>query len=124
MQQFFIISHCLFAKCKNKVYNIFMMKQEMIDKQQSLDDQAAALEAKQFVKMTQTPIARLVIGLGIPTTLNMMVTSLYNLADTLFVSGLGDRAIGAVNVVLSLMSIIQAVGFTLGMGAGSIISRL
>ena len=124
MQHFFIIPYCGFAKCKNKVYNSFIMEQQITDQQQVLDEQAAALEAKQFVKMTKTPIARLVISLGIPTTLNMMVTSLYNLADTLFVSGLGDRAIGAVNVVLSLMSIIQAVGFTLGMGAGSIISRL
>ena len=56
--------------------------------------------------------------------LNMMVTSLYNMADTLFVSGLGDQAIGAVSVVLSLMSIIQAIGFTLGMGAGSLVSAL
>jgi putative MATE family efflux protein len=81
-------------------------------------------ERKQFEKMTQTPIPRLVISLGIPTTLNMMVTSLYNLADAYFVSGLGEYATGAVNVVLSLMSIIQAIGFTLGMGAGSIVSRL
>ena len=81
-------------------------------------------ERKQFEKMTQTPIPRLVVSLGIPTMLNMMVTSLYNLADTYFVSGLGEQATGAVNVVLSLMSIIQAVGFTLGMGAGSIVSKL
>ncbi len=74
--------------------------------------------------MTQTPIPRLIVSLGIPTMLNMMVTSLYNLADTYFVSGLGEQATGAVNVVLSLMSIIQAIGFTLGMGAGSIVSKL
>lgn len=87
-------------------------------------DDVETRERKQFEKMTQTPVPRLVISLGIPTMLNMMVTSLYNLADTYFVSGLGDRATGAVNVVLSLMSIIQAIGFTLGMGAGSIVSRL
>ena len=33
-------------------------------------------------------------------------------------------ATGAVGIVFSLMAIIQAVGFTLGMGAGSLISRL
>ena len=93
-------------------------------KEDRADAEAAALEAKQFDKMTKTPVPRLVVGLGIPTMLNMMVTSLYNLADTLFVSGLGERATGAVNVVLSLMSIIQAIGFTLGMGSGSIVSRL
>ena len=81
-------------------------------------------ERKQFLKMTQTPVPKLVVTLGIPTMLNMMVSSLYNLADTYFVSGLGEDATGAVNVVLSLMSVIQAIGFTFGMGAGSIISRL
>ena len=83
-----------------------------------------ARERAQFIKMTQTPIPKLVISLGIPTMLNMMVTSLYNLADTYFVSGISEQATGAVNVVLSLMSIIQAIGFTLGMGSGSIVSRL
>ena len=97
---------------------------KMVAKENDIETEVAKLEARQFHKMTKTPIARLVIGLGIPTMLNMMVTSLYNLADTYFVSSLGDRPTGAVNVVLSLMSIIQAIGFTLGMGSGSIVSRL
>ncbi len=46
------------------------------------------------------------------------------MADTYFVSQLGTSASGAVSIVFSLMAIIQAVGFTLGMGAGSLISRL
>ena len=92
-----------------------------------IDDEAAVAERerKQFVKMTQTSIPRLIIGLGIPTTLSMMVTSLYNLADTYFVSLLGDDAVtAAASNLLALMSIIQAIGFTFGMGSGSIISRL
>jgi len=111
------------AKIKKSLYNNVVMN-EMVSEENKIDSETAELEAKQFKKMTQTPIPRLVVGLGIPTMLNMMVTSLYNLADTLFVSGLGERATGAVNVVLSLMSIIQAIGFTLGMGSGSIVSRL
>ena len=86
---------------------------------------AAERERKQFVKMTQTPIAKLVISLGIPTMLSMMVTSLYNLADTMFLSMLGDDDItAAVSNLLALMSIIQAIGFTFGMGSGAIVSRL
>ncbi len=86
---------------------------------------AIELEKKQYKKMTQTPMARLIIGLGIPTTLSMMVTSLYNLADTAFVSMLGsDDGTAAVSNLLALMSIIQAIGFTFGMGSGSIVSRL
>ena len=85
----------------------------------------AERERKQFEKMTKTSIGRLVIGLGIPTMLSMMVTSLYNLADTAFLSSIGEDSItAAVSNLLALMSIIQAVGFTYGMGSGSIVSRL
>ena len=56
------------------------------------DAAVVAREKKQYDKMIKTPIARVVIGLGIPTTLSMMVTSLYNLADTYFVSLIGDDA--------------------------------
>ena len=80
-------------------------------------------EEKQYKRMTETPIPKLVMTLAVPTTISMLVTSLYNIADTYFVSQLGKSVSGAVSVVFSLMAIIQAVGFTLGMGAGSIISR-
>ena len=80
-------------------------------------------QEQQHKKMTQTPIPRLVVRLGIPTTISMLITSVYNMADTYFVSQLGTSASGAVGVVFSLMAVFQAVGFTLGMGAGSLLSR-
>lgn len=102
------------------------MKEEIIEEKQNAEEAAIAeRERKQFVKMTQTPMPRLIVGLGIPTTLSMMVTSLYNLADTYFVSLLGNDAVtAAVSNLLALMSIIQAIGFTFGMGSGAIVSRL
>ena len=78
----------------------------------------------QFLKMTETPIPKLVTSLAVPTIISMMITSIYNMADTFFVSKLGTSATGAVGVVFSLMAIIQAVGFMLGMGSGSTCSRL
>lgn len=80
-------------------------------------------EVKQYEKMTSWPIPKLVITLGIPTTISMLVTNIYNMADTYFVSELGNSASGAVGVVLGLMAIIQAFGFMFGHGAGSIIAR-
>ena len=81
-------------------------------------------ENSQFAKMTETPIKPLVAGLAVPTIISMLVTSVYNTADTFFVSKLGTSASGAIGIVFSLMAVIQAVGFTLGMGSGSTISRL
>ncbi len=77
----------------------------------------------QYIKMTQTPIPKLITKLAIPTTISMLVTSIYNLADTFFVSKISTSASSAVGVVFSLMTIIQAAGFTLGMGAGSLLAR-
>lgn len=101
------------------------MNEQIITNENAEEQAVIERERKQYVKMTQTPMPRLIIGLGIPTTLSMMVTSLYNLADTYFVSLLGNDAVtAAVSNLLALMSIIQAIGFTYGMGSGSIISRL
>lgn len=80
-------------------------------------------DEKQHRIMTETPIPKLIIKLSIPTTISMLITSVYNMADTYFVSQLGTSASGAVGVVFSLMAIFQAVGFTLGMGSGSLLSR-
>lgn len=80
-------------------------------------------QSAQYIKMTQTPIPNLVLRLGLPTTISMLVTNVYNVADTYFVSQLGTSASGAVGIIFGLMSIIQAFGFMLGQGSGSILSR-
>ena len=79
--------------------------------------------AEQFRKMTETPIPKLILSLAAPTILSMLITSIYNLADTFFVGQISTSASGAVGIVSSLMAIIQALGFMLGHGSGSIISR-
>ena len=77
-----------------------------------------------FIRMTTTPVGSLVCSLAVPTIASMMVTALYNLADTYFVGMLeNNSATGAVGVVFSLMAIIQAVGFFFGHGSGNYISR-
>ena len=52
--------------------------------------------------MTETPVPRLILSLAVPTIISMMVTNLYNTADTWFVSRLGTSAAGAVSIVFSL----------------------
>ena len=79
--------------------------------------------ALQFRRMTETPIPQLILSLAAPTILSMLITSIYNLADTFFVGQISTSASGAVGVVSSLMAIIQALGFMLGHGAGTIVSR-
>lgn len=78
----------------------------------------------QYKKMTETPVNRLVFSLSIPTVISMLITMIYNMADTYFVSKISVSASGATGIVFGLMSIFQAFGFLYGQGAGSIISRL
>ena len=77
----------------------------------------------QYEKMSKQSIPSLLIQLSVPTILTMMVTSIYNMADTAFVGQLGTSASGAVGVVFGYMSILQAIGFMHGQGSGSIVAR-
>lgn len=82
------------------------------------------LQDKQYARMTETPIPKLVGALAVPTTISMLVTNIYNLVDTAFVGKLGTSASGAVGVVFGYMAILQACGFMFGQGSGSIAARL
>lgn len=80
--------------------------------------------ARQYERLTGQGVGRLIISLGIPTTISMLITNIYNMADSFFVSQISLSAGGATSVVFGLMSIIQAFGFMFGHGAGSHVSRL
>lgn len=77
----------------------------------------------QFVKMTETPVGKLIRSLAVPTVISMMISMIYNATDTYFVSKISISASGATGIVFTLMGIIQACGFIFGHGAGSNISR-
>lgn len=78
---------------------------------------------EKYRQMTETPVQKLIPRLAVPTIISMLVTSIYNMADTFFVSQIGTSASGAVGIMFSAMAMIQAIGFTLGMGSGNYISR-
>ena len=76
-----------------------------------------------YNKMTKTPVSQLVIKLGIPTTVSMLITNVYNLVDTYFVGSLGPSQQAATGVLFTLQAIIQAVAFMLGQGSGTMVSK-
>ena len=78
---------------------------------------------ERYRMMTETPVSKLIPKMAVPTIISMLVTSIYNMADTFFVSQINTSASAAVGIIFSLMAMIQAVGFTLGMGGGNYISR-
>ena len=77
----------------------------------------------QHERMTKDDVKGLILRLGAPTTMGLIVISLYSLADAFFVSSLGTAAGAAVGVSFAIVALLQAVGYTLGLGGGSLISR-
>lgn len=65
--------------------------------------------------MLEEPISKVIPRLALPTIVSMLISSVYNMADTYFVSQIGTSASGAVGVIFSAMSLIQAVAFMFGM---------
>ena len=76
-----------------------------------------------YRKMTQTPVPKLILNLGIPTTISMLITNIYNMADTYFVGTIGESAQAATGVLFTVQAIMQGIAFMLGHGGGTFISR-
>ena len=74
--------------------------------------------------MLQEPVSRTILKMAFPTIVAFLITSVYNFADTYFVSSLGTSATAAVSVNASLDQIIMMAGSMLAIGANSYIARL
>ena len=73
--------------------------------------------------MLEAPLTQIIPRLAIPTIISMLITAIYNMADTYFVSQISTEASAAVGVIFSAMAIFQAVAFMIGMGSGTNLSR-
>ena len=76
-----------------------------------------------YTFLTQGPIHRVILTMAVPTIISMLVTGLYNIADTFFVGKIDTQATAAVGVSFSMMFFVQAMGFFFGHGSGNYISR-
>ena len=78
---------------------------------------------EKYRMMIETPVNKLIPRLAVPTIISMLVTAVYNMADTFFVRRIGTSATAAVGVAFPVMAVIQALGFFCGHGSGNSISR-
>ena len=51
--------------------------------------------------MKQKPVLPLVVSMALPMTLSMLVNSLYNIVDSIFIAKISDNAMTALSLVLS-----------------------
>lgn len=82
--------------------------------------------------LLNAPVEKIIPKMALPTICSMLITSIYNMADTYFVSQIGTAeataagtsASAAVGIVFSAMAMIQALAFMFGMGSGTNVSHL
>ena len=89
-----------------------------------MQDAKTSAQEERYKLLTETPVPELILKLSAPTIVSMMVTGIYNTADTFFVGQISTQATAAVGLVFSVMAIIQALGFFCGHGSGNYISRM
>ena len=79
---------------------------------------------EKYIQMTTTPVGRLIGRLAVPTVITMLITSIYNMADTFFVGHPNDPAqVAALTLSFPLFMSLTMVGNLFGIGANSFISR-
>ena len=69
-------------------------------------------------------IPKALLKLGLPTMIGMLVSALYSVIDTYFVSGLGTSQVGAISIVFPIVQVVIGLAMMFGTGAASYISRL
>ena len=89
-----------------------------------MNEKGALKQQNRKMMMLNEPIHRVIPKMAIPTIVAFLITSVYSLADTYFVSSLGTNATAAVSVNASLDQLIMMCGSMLAMGANSYIARL
>ncbi len=81
------------------------------------------IQKDKYTLMTTKPIEKLIITMAIPSILSMLITSFYNMVDTLFVGRISTNATAGVGIIFSYMAIIQAIAFFFGNGSANFMSR-
>ena len=80
-------------------------------------------QVSQENKMGTMPVLRLIINMSLPAMFSMLVQSLYNVVDSIFVSWVSEEALTAVSLAFPVQTVLIAVGVGTGVGVSSLISR-
>lgn len=64
-----------------------------------------------------------IIRLSIPMMISMLLIMLYNIADSIWVAGLGPEALAAIGFITPLFMVLVGLGNGIGAGANSLIAR-
>lgn len=74
-------------------------------------------------KMGVTPVKKLVITMSLPIMVSMLVQSLYNIVDSIFVAKISENALTATSIAYSAQMLQIAVAVGTGVGMNAVVSR-
>lgn len=74
-------------------------------------------------KMETMPIKRLVVNISVPLMISLLVQSLYNIVDSIFVAQISEDALTATSLAYPIQMLMVAVSVGTGVGINSLISR-
>lgn len=72
--------------------------------------------------MKEKPVLPLLLSMALPMVLSMLVNSLYNIVDSLFVAQISEDAMTALSLVYPVQNFINAVGIGFGIGINALIA--
>lgn len=81
------------------------------------------MEKIQTNKMAIKPMTPLLLGMAFPPMISMLIQSLYNIVDSMFVAQVSENALTAVSLAFPVQSLIIAVSVGIGVGVNSYIAR-
>lgn len=80
-------------------------------------------ERQQENKMGIMPVKKLIISMSLPMMASMLVQALYNIADSIFVSRVGEDALTAVSLAFPVQMLMVAVAGGTGVGVNALLSK-
>ena len=75
-------------------------------------------------KMGVMPIPKLVITMALPLMLSLLVQSLYNIVDGIFVAKISEEAFTATSLAYPVQLLMVAVSVGTGVGVNAVVSRM
>lgn len=81
------------------------------------------MSLKKENKMGTTPIPKLILSMSLPAIFSMLIQSLYNIVDSMFVAQISDEAFTALSLAFPVQILMIAVAVGTGIGINSLVSR-
>ena len=72
--------------------------------------------------MKTKPVFPLLVSMALPNVISMLVNSLYNIVDSLFVAQINEQAMTALSLVFPIQNFVNAVAIGFGVGINALVA--